>query len=107
MLQLLTASAQNTEVVEFRRRLQWAELKIQKLEEQLRLARILKYGSASEKMNDAQLSLHEGEPGVSGEEVLAEAARGAPPTIQPQGGGRKHPGRQTLSADLPRVKSSG
>ena len=53
MLKLLTASAQNTEVVELRRRLQWAELKIQKLEEQLRLARILKYGSASEKLNDA------------------------------------------------------
>ena len=41
MLQFLTASAQNTEVVELRRRLQWAELKIQKLEEQLRLERIL------------------------------------------------------------------
>lgn len=108
MLQLLTASAQNTEVVELRRRLQWAELKIQKLEEQLRLARILKYGPASEKLNDAQLSLLEGEPGVSREEVLAEAARGAlpevPPAAQPQGSGRKHPGRQTLPTDLPRVE---
>ena len=35
------------------------------LREQLRLARVAKYGPASEKLNDAQLSLLEGEPGVS------------------------------------------
>lgn len=53
------------------------------LREQLRLARIAKYGSASEKLNDAQLSLLEDEPGVSREEVLAETARGALPEAPP------------------------
>ena len=104
MSQLLTATAESTEVVELRRRLQWAELKIEKLEEQLRLARILKYGPASERLNDAQLSLLEGEPGVSREEVVAEAGREAFPAPAPRPKTAKHPGRQTLPASLPRVE---
>jgi hypothetical protein len=44
-----------------------AELKIKLLEERLCLARIAKYGKASEKLSDLQLELLEFEPGVSSE----------------------------------------
>jgi len=50
-------------------------LKIQVLEERLRLQRIQKYGPGSEKLSDAQLSLLELEPGVSNVEVQAESVR--------------------------------
>jgi len=66
------------EVAELKRQLQWAHLKIQVLEERLRLQRIQKYGPASEKLSDAQLELLELEPGVSNLEVQAESARGRP-----------------------------
>ena len=56
--------------------LQHALLKNQVLEERLRLARIAKYGKASEKLSDLQLELLELEPGVSSEEVQAESERG-------------------------------
>jgi hypothetical protein len=39
--------------------LRWAELKIQVLEERLRLRLITKYGPASEKLSDTQLELLE------------------------------------------------
>ena len=55
--------------------LQYAQLKIQVLEERLRLARIAKYGKHSEKLSDLQLELLELEPGVSSEEVQAESER--------------------------------
>jgi transposase len=96
------------EVAELKRQLHWAYLKIQALEERLRLQRIQKYGPGSEKLNDAQLELLELEPGVSNLEVQAESAReplppvsgGAPRTQRP----RRHPGRQELPADLPRAE---
>jgi transposase len=88
-----------------------AELKIKLLEERLRLARIAKYGKASEKLSDLQLDLLEFEPGVSSEEVQAESERGPlstlPGTAQDQQSrkpARKHPGRQTLPAHLQRVE---
>ena len=59
-------------------------MRIQSLEELLRLARIAKYGPGSEKLNSAQLELLEFEPGAA-----------APQTKRKQ-----HPGRQTLPADL-------
>ena len=91
--------------------LQHARLKNQVLEERLRLARIAKYGKASEKLGDLQLNLLELEPGVSSEEVQAESEREsltglsdeAESDTQPKAK-RKHPGRQTLPADLPRVE---
>ena len=96
------------EVVELKRQLQWAYLKIQVLEERLRWQRIQKYGPASEKLSDAQLELLEWEPGVSNLEVQAESAREPlpprredAPRTQRQ---RPHPGRQELPADLPRVE---
>jgi hypothetical protein len=48
-------------------------LKIQKLEEALRLERVKKYGKQSEKLSDLQLQLLDLEPGVSSDEVQGEA----------------------------------
>lgn len=84
-------------------RLQYAELKIQVLEERLRLQRIAKYGPGSEKLTNQQLELLELEPGVSQAEVAAESEREALPCSSPKKK-RKHPGRQTLPVDLPRVE---
>ncbi|MHB1784171.1 MAG: IS66 family transposase [Acidimicrobiales bacterium] len=83
--------------------LQYARLKIQLLEEKLRLQRIAKYGPGSEKLSNLQLELLELEPGVSSQEVAAESEREAlPPATDKKK--HKHPGRQTLPADLPRVE---
>ena len=85
-----------------RDRLQFAEYKVRVLEERLRLVRIEKYGPGSEKLSDGQLELLELEPGVSGAEVEAESQR---EQLQlPLKQARKHPGRQQLPADLPRVE---
>jgi transposase len=85
------------------RELEYARLKIQVLEERLRLVRIQKYGPSSEKLSNLQLELLEQEPGVSQEEVAVESERKAPPPITEKKK-RKHPGRQTLPANLPRVE---
>lgn len=82
-------------------RLQYAELKVQMLEEQLRRQRIAKYGPSSEKLATLQMELLEEEPGVSDVEVEAESQRERLPPVRTQ---RKHPGRQSLPADLPRVE---
>jgi transposase len=84
--------------------LQHARLKIQLLEEKLRLQRIAKYGPGSEKLSNLQLELLEFEPGVSNTEVAAESERDALPPTPEKKTRRKHPGRQTLPADLPRVE---
>jgi transposase len=84
-------------------RLQFAELRVQFLEEKLRLQRIAKYGPGSEKLTSQQLELLELEPGVSNLEVAAEGEREALPAT-PDKKKRKHPGRQTLPANLPRVE---
>jgi transposase len=86
--------------------LQNAQLKLQVLEERLRLARIAKYGPGSEKLSNLQLELLEHEPGVSNVEVAAESERetlpGSSQDLKKKR--RPHPGRQTLPADLPRVE---
>src|SRR6516162_4961899 len=85
-----------------RDRLRFAEYKVRVLEERLRLVRIEKYGPGSEKLSDAQLELLELEPGVSSAEVEAESQRDQ---LQlPLRGARKHPGRQELPAELPRIE---
>ncbi|MGA9258280.1 MAG: hypothetical protein WBV98_16880, partial [Candidatus Sulfotelmatobacter sp.] len=92
---------QNT-VLSYQNKLQYAELKIRVLEERLRLVRIAKFGPGSEKLSDAQLELLELEPGVSTVEVQAESER---PAVQPSTKTKhKHPGRQELPANLPRVE---
>jgi transposase len=83
-------------------RVRFAEYKVRVLEERLRLVRIEKYGPGSEKLSDDQLELLELEPGVSSAEVQAESQR---EQLQlPLKQARKHPGRQQLPADLPRVE---
>jgi transposase len=89
-------------VLTYENKLYYAELKIRVLEERLRLQRIAKYGPGSEKLSDEQLDLLELEPGVSTVEVEAESKRAAlPPKVKTS---LRHPGRQTLPADLPRVE---
>jgi len=84
--------------------LQYAELKIQVLEERLRLKRIQMYGPGSEKLTNEQLELLELEPGVSTAEVQAESAREPVPGRAAEKRVRQHPGRQALPAELPRVE---
>jgi transposase len=95
---------ESEQIVDLRKELAWAKLKIQVLEEQLRLQRIKKYGPGSEKLSDAQLQLLEFEPGVSNAEVQAESEREPLPAPVKQQRSRKHPGRQELPAALPRVE---
>ena len=62
--------------VQLEAELKWAYLKIQMLEEKLRLKRIQQLGPHSETLNDLQLALlTEEEPGVTSDEVAAEAKR--------------------------------
>ena len=89
--------------LQLQKELAWAKLKIQVLEEQLRLQRIKKYGPGSEKLSSAQLELLELEPGVSDLEVQAESRRERLPAPAKKER-RKHPGRQELPAGLPRVE---
>ena len=96
-LQSTASQLQNTE-----NKLQYAELKIRVLEERLRLVRIAKYGASSEKLSDQQLELLELELGVSNVEVQVESQRPSLPSPTTQR--RKHPGRQELPPDLPRVE---
>jgi transposase len=91
------------QVASQKRELEYAQLKIQIVEERLRLLRIQKYGPSSEKLSNLQLELLEQEPGVSQEEVVAESERKAPPPVTEKKK-RKHPGRQTLPANLPRAE---
>jgi len=90
-------------IIQLEKELAWAHLKIQVLEERLRLQRIKKYGPGSEKLSDAQLNLLELEPGVSNVEVQAESVREPLPTSTNRKP-RPHPGRQELPAELPRVE---
>jgi transposase len=85
-----------------RDRLRFAEYKVRVLEERLRLGRIEKYGTGSEKLSEDQLELLELEPGVSSAEVEAESQR---EQLQlPLKTTRKHPGRQELPAESPRIE---
>jgi transposase len=89
-----------------RSELQYARLKIQVLEEHLRLRRIAKYGPGSEKLSNLQLEMLEEEPGVCRQEVAAESEREPLPAVEDEKKRKRrlHPGRQTLPADLPRME---
>ena len=77
------------------------------LEEKLRQQRIAKYGPGSEKLSNLQLELLEFEPGISNAEVTAESEREAlGSTSKEKKKRRKHPGRQTLPGDPPRVEKT-
>jgi transposase len=94
------------QIEDLKKQLHLAHLKIQVLEDRLRLQRIAKYGPGSEKLNSAQLQLLELEPGVSDVEVQAESEREPLPVRagQTSKNKRKHPGRQQFPASLPRVE---
>jgi transposase len=101
------SDAQKIELLE--KELQWAKLKIQVLEQRLRMELIRKYGPKSETLSDAQLLLLEMEPGVSSAEVEAESQREPLPeasvvVAKTTRKSRPHPGRQELPAHLPRVE---
>ena len=106
-----TLSEAQALIAQLQQKLQWAELKVASLEERLRLQRIEKYGAGSEKLSNLQLEMLEEEPGVSETEVQAESER---PRLDGEAAvelvfrrkrkSGKHPGRQTLPPDLPRVE---
>jgi transposase len=91
-------------IAQLERELQWAHLKIQVLEERLRKQRIQMLGPHSETLSNLQLELlADEEPGVSSDEVEAEAGR--EPLAQNTRRKRKaHPGRERLPENLPRVE---
>jgi len=72
------------------------------LEEQLRLVRIEKYGAGGEKLCHAQMQLFELEPVVS--EMIEQAESEHAPVHRSTKKSVKHPGRQELPANLPRVE---
>jgi len=89
-------------IAQLKSRLLYAELRIRVLEEQLRLMRIEKYGAAGEKLSHAQMELFALEPVVSEVMVTGESE----PALVRRSTNRscKHPGRQELPANLPRVE---
>ncbi len=72
------------------------------LEERLRLMRIEKYGGCGEKLSQAQMQLFELEPVVS--ERIEQAESEHAPLHRSTKKYVKHPGRQELLANLPRVE---
>lgn len=99
----LTPEKAELVIGDLQRELAWARLKIQSLEEQLRLERIEKLGPRSETLSDLQLALlADEEPGATQDEVEAEAQREPVKEAPPRQ--RRHPGRQQLPANLPRVE---
>ncbi len=95
------------------RELNWAQLKIESLEEKLRQQLIARFGPRSEHLTNLQLMLLNEEPSVTLDEVTAEAAREplaeAPATTEVAAHQRQkrrpHPGRQELPAHLPRQET--
>ncbi|MBI3680454.1 MAG: IS66 family transposase [Acidobacteria bacterium] len=97
----MSVSDPQVHIATLERELRWAHLKIQVLEERLRQQRIKMLGPHSETLSDLQLELlADQEPGVTGEEVEAEARR--EPFTQHER--QPHPGRQRLPGNLPRVE---
>jgi len=89
-------------IAQLKSKLQYAELRIRVLEERLRLMRIEKYGAGGEKLSHAQMQLFELEPVVS--EMIQQAESEHAPVHRSIRESHKHPGRQELPANLPRVE---
>lgn len=106
-----TIAEQNQQIARSQDALRTTEMRVQKLEEELRLERIKKYGLRSEKLSDLQLQLLDLEPAVSGDEVHGEIERGPLPesteanntTDKQRRNRQNHPGRNELPAHLERV----
>ena len=86
-------------IAQLKSRLEYAELKIRVLEEQLRLMCVEKYGAGGEKLYDVQMELFELGPMVGEVTVLGECE--CAPVRRSINGSCKHPGRQELPANLP------
>ena len=82
-----------------------SKMRIAQLEERLRLLRIAKYGPRGENLSATQLAMFEQEISATLDEVAAEAVRGELPATPapPRQARERHPGRQTLPPELPRV----
>jgi len=89
-------------IAQLKSQLQYAELRIRVLEERLRLMRIEKYGAGGEKLSHAQMELFELEPVVG--EVIVQGQSERAPVRRPTKRSGKHPGRQELPPNLPRVE---
>src|SRR5208282_4194456 len=106
-----TIAEQDQQIARSQQALRTTEMRVQKLEEELRLERIKKYGVRSEKLSDLQLQLLDLEPAVSGDEVQGESQRGPLPestessntTDKQRRSRQNHPGRNELPAHLKRV----
>jgi hypothetical protein len=83
-------------------KLRYAELRIRVLEERLRLMRIEKYGAGGETLSQVQMQLFELEPVVS--EMPEQAEIEHAPVHRSTKKSVKHPGRQELPTNLPRVE---
>jgi len=100
----MTPTDPQARIAVLERELQWAQLKIQVLEERLRQQRIKMLGPRSETLSDLQLELlAEEEPGVTREEVEAESRR-EPITQVPQREGK--PPRASGPATVARKSSA-
>lgn len=100
----MSAADPQLRIAQLERELQWAQLKIQVLEERLRKQRILMFGPNSETLSSLQLELlAEDEPSVTVDEIEAEARR-EPVTKAPARERKSHPGRERLPEHLPRVE---
>jgi transposase len=89
-------------IAQLKSKLQYAELRIRVLEERLRLMRIEKHGAGGEKLSQAQMPLFELEP--VGSEMIEQAENEHAPVHRSTRTSGKHPGRQELPANLPRVE---
>ncbi len=89
-------------IAQLKSKLQCAELRIRVLEERLRLMRIEKYGAGGERLSQAQMQLFKLEPAVS--EMIEQAENEQVPAHRSTKKSIKHPGRQELPANLPRVE---
>src|ERR1035438_8533158 len=74
-----TIADQNQKIARNQQALRTSEMRVQKLEEELRLERIKKYGVRSEKLSDLQFQLLDLEPAVSSDEVQGESESGPLP----------------------------
>jgi transposase len=100
----VSAADPQLRIAQLERELHWAQLKIQVLEERLRQRRIQLLGPHSETLSNLQLELlADQEPGVTREEVEAEAKREAI-THVPRRERKPHPGRERLPENLARVE---
>lgn len=106
-----TIADQNQQIARNQQALRTSEMRVQKLEEELRLERIKKYGVRSEKLSDLQFELLDLEPAVSSDEVQGESESGPLPestevnntTDKQRRSRQNHPGRNELPAHLKRV----